>query len=213
MPVLGKRGICHRKRHFHPDRVLFHLSFSCLVPVCADSKSYMSTCLCWERKAFFIKQDIFIKKESFISLVCFLPSTYVFWFKSHMSTCLHWERKAFFIEQDIFTQKESFTLLVIFLQSTCECWQKDIFTYTRVSIHFSFSYLVPVCADAKSRISTCLCWERRAFVIEKDIFTRVSIYFFYLWVLTKRHFHLHKSFNTLLIFLPSTSVCCCKITY
>ena len=144
--------------------------------MCTDSKSHISTCLCWERKTFFIDKDIFFKEESFISFVIFLPSTCVCWFTityKHMPVL---GKKGIFHRTRHFTQKETFTLLVIFLQSTSECWQKDIFTYTRVSIHLSFSYLVPVCADAKSHISTCLCWERRAFVIEKDNFTRVSIY-------------------------------------
>ena len=211
----GKERLFSSNKTFSPrKRILLYLSFSCLVPVFADSKSHISTCLCWERRAFVIEKDIFTYTRVSIHLSFSYRVPVCADAKSHISTCLCWERKTFFIEKDIFTQTGSFNSLVIFLPSTCVYWFKIIYmssylcwerkaistkkTFSprqRVSIQMSFSCLIPVCADAKSHISTCLCWERRTFVINKDIFTK------------------EESFISFVISLPSTCVCWFKITY
>ena len=60
--------VVKKKRHFHPERVSFHLSFSCLVSMCADSKSHISICCAWKERHFSLKKIFSPRKRLSIHL-------------------------------------------------------------------------------------------------------------------------------------------------
>ena len=212
MLVLGKKGICHRKRHIHLNRQFHFICHFLASYLCVLIQNHILAYACAGKERHFSQKRTFSPSNFFLFHLSFSSLACVCWFKSYISTCLCWvgENRIFHRTRH-FSQKESFNLLVIFLPSICVCWfknhilahvcagkgshfhRKRHFYLDRLSIHLSFSCLVPVSANSKSHISTCLCWDRKTFFIVKGIFTY------------------KESFISLVIFLPTTCMCWFKI--